>query len=228
MEVRRTLLVDYPVEHIFDVIEQAEHYPRFLPWCANATIVERSDDIVTALIHVDYHRIRFSFVTRNPKRRPQWLGVRLQDGPFRRFEGDWRFTPLTARACKVEFNLHCELSDWFSARLAAPVFEHVTTTFVDAFVKRAERTYSTLVAVAPVQVTELASTSGAEPQPAPAASAPAAESQPAPVASTPAATPEDKPAPAPEQTVAGATEVPSAAPTDAAPDSRPPSEVNTP
>jgi ribosome-associated toxin RatA of RatAB toxin-antitoxin module len=215
MEVRRTLLVDYPVEHIFDVIEQAEHYPRFLPWCASATIVERSDDIVTALIRVDYHRIRFSFVTRNPKRRPYWLGVRLQDGPFRRFEGDWHFTPLTARACKVEFNLHCELSDWFSGRLAAPVFEHVTTTFVDAFVKRAERTYSTLVAAAPVQALEPAATSGAEPQPAPAATASAA-------------TPEDKPAPAPEQTVAGATEVPSAAPTDAAPDSRPPSEVITP
>jgi ribosome-associated toxin RatA of RatAB toxin-antitoxin module len=153
MEVKRSLLVEYPVEHIFDVIEQAEHYPSFLPWCASATIVERSDDIVTALIHVDYHRVRFSFVTRNPKRRPHWLGVRLQDGPFRRFEGDWRFTPLTARACKVDFNLHCELSDWFSGRFATSVFERVTTTFVDAFIKRAERTYSPPMAVAgtPVQ-----------------------------------------------------------------------------
>ncbi len=141
LEVRRSLLVAYPVEHLFDVIEQAEHYPKFVPWCTGATIRERSDDIVEAQIHVDYHRLRFSFVTRNPKQRPQWLDVRLTEGPFRRFEGGWRFTPLAADACRVEFTLRCELSDWFGGRLATAVFERVTNTLVDAFIRRAEMTY---------------------------------------------------------------------------------------
>jgi hypothetical protein len=50
--------------------------------------------VVAAEIDVDYHGVRFSLVTRNPKRRPDWLAVRLEKGPFRRFEGDWRLTAL--------------------------------------------------------------------------------------------------------------------------------------
>ena len=42
MEVRKTLLVPYPPEFVFDLIEQAEHYPEFLPWCGGATILERT------------------------------------------------------------------------------------------------------------------------------------------------------------------------------------------
>ena len=41
MEVRKTVLVGHSAARMFDLIEAAEHYPDFLPWCAAATIVER-------------------------------------------------------------------------------------------------------------------------------------------------------------------------------------------
>ena len=70
MEVRKTVLVGHSAERMFDLIEEAEHYPDFLPWCAAATIVERDASVVAADITVDYHGVRFHFRTRNPKRRP--------------------------------------------------------------------------------------------------------------------------------------------------------------
>jgi ribosome-associated toxin RatA of RatAB toxin-antitoxin module len=139
MTVRRTALIAYPAESMFDLIEAAEHYPEFLPWCAGATILERTDAMVAAEIMVDYHGVRFTFTTRNPKRRPDWLAVKLERGPFRRFDGEWHITPLALDACKVAFDFHYEMGGGIG-RLAAPVFDRIANNFVDAFVARAEQT----------------------------------------------------------------------------------------
>ena len=138
MQVRRSVLVPYPAERMFDVIEQAEWYPQFLPWCVGATILERSDDWVAGKVDFSYLQIRFSFRTRNPKRRPEWLHVRLVDGPFRRFDGDWLLTPLGETGCKIHFDVDYEISDGLLDRLARPAVNYVAGSMVDAFVKRAE------------------------------------------------------------------------------------------
>jgi ribosome-associated toxin RatA of RatAB toxin-antitoxin module len=122
---------------MFDVIEQAERYPEFLPWCAAVTILERSDDWVAAAFEVAYRQVRFSLRTRNPKRRPEWLHVRLIDGPFRRFDGDWSLTPLGDLGCKVEFDLSYEIADGLLDRLAKPAVDLVSRSIMDAFVERA-------------------------------------------------------------------------------------------
>ena len=94
MEISRSVLVPYSADAMFDLIEQAEWYPSFLPWCTAAEILERSEDWVAARIEFSYLNLRFAMSTRNPKRRPEWLQVRLVEGPFRQFHGDWRLVPL--------------------------------------------------------------------------------------------------------------------------------------
>ena len=48
VEISRSVLVPYSAEAMFDLIEQAERYPSFLPWCTAAEILERNDDWVAA------------------------------------------------------------------------------------------------------------------------------------------------------------------------------------
>jgi CRP-like cAMP-binding protein len=60
-------------------------------------------------------------------------------GPLRRFEGEWRLTPLNATACRVEFSLAWEFADRLTERVAGPVFARMADTMVDAYVARAER-----------------------------------------------------------------------------------------
>lgn len=157
MEVRRSALVAHPAEHLFALIEAAEDYPAFLPWCAGATILERSTELVSARIEVAWRGVRFGFVTRNPKRAPTWMAIGLAEGPFRRFEGEWRLTPLGTAGCRVEFRLAYDFAAGVLGSLAAPVFDRAANTLVDAFVRRADE-----VAPAPA------------PAPAPAAGAPVA------------------------------------------------------
>jgi ribosome-associated toxin RatA of RatAB toxin-antitoxin module len=156
MEVRRSLLVLDSAERMFDLIEAAEHYPEFLPWCAAATIVERTDDIVVADITVAVHGVRFEFRTRNPKRRPEWMSIELERGPFRHFHGEWQLTPLDATGCKIRFDMRYDFEHSVLGRLAAPVFDRIASTLVDAFVVRAETTRGASTVPTPVPATDTA------------------------------------------------------------------------
>jgi ribosome-associated toxin RatA of RatAB toxin-antitoxin module len=135
--LRRSALVARSAAHLFDIIEAAEHYPQFLPWCAGAQIVSRDDSVVSADIRVRWGGLKFEFRTRNPKQRPAHMAIHLEHGPFRRFEGEWRLKALADEACKVEFSLDCEFDSALMTRAAGPMFDRISDTLVDAFVQRA-------------------------------------------------------------------------------------------
>lgn len=204
MEISRRLLVPYSAERMFDLIEAAEHYPLFMPWCAGATIVLRSDEVVVADIAVAHRGVRFEFRTRNPKRRPEAMSIRLERGPFRRFEGEWRLSPLGSDGCRIEFEMRYDFNSAL-ARLAGPVFDRITTAMVDAYVARADALYGAGSEAAP-------SAAAAAIAPAPdgavsaadiASEAPAAATRPPP-APTPATDPAGDVPPAPTDTRADA------------------------
>ena len=142
MELRKSVLVAHAAEQMFDLIEAAEHYPEFLPWCARATIVERDATLVVADIDVDVHGVRFGFRTRNPKRRPEWMAIHMERGPFRHFHGEWHLTALAARGCRIDFDLRYDVDRSLVGRLAGPVFDRVANTLVDAYVARADRLHA--------------------------------------------------------------------------------------
>ena len=138
MEIHRSALVCRSAASTFDLIEAAEHYPAFLPWCANAVILARDESVVMARITINYHGLHCELTTRNPKRRPHWMVIHLEQGPFRRFEGEWRVVELATDACKIEFTLHYEFANAFMRGLAGGVFDGIAGTLVDAFARRAE------------------------------------------------------------------------------------------
>ena len=139
MELRKTVLVTHSAEQMFDLIEAAEHYPDFLPWCARATIVHRDQDVVVADIEVAVHGVRFGFRTNNPKRRPEWMAVELERGPFRHFRGEWNLRPLAAQGCRIDFDMRYEFDHTVLGKVAGPVFDRIANTLVDAYVARADR-----------------------------------------------------------------------------------------
>jgi ribosome-associated toxin RatA of RatAB toxin-antitoxin module len=198
LEVRRTALVAHPAERLFALIEAAEDYPLFLPWCAGATILERTDAVVSARLEAAWRGVRFSFVTRNPKRVPTWMEIRLLEGPFRHFHGTWNLTPLADWGCRVEFVLAWEFNAALLGRLAAPLFDHAVNTLVDAFIGRADQ-----LALADRRAAPPAAPPADEPA-APPAALPADLACPATIDPPPVATTDPPPAP----TSAGAPPAP--------------------
>ena len=81
------------------------------------------------------------FTTDNTNTPGELNVVTLKDGPFRELHGEWAFPRLRDDACKVGFDLTYEFSSGLLDKVIGPVFNHIATTFIDAFVKRAEVVY---------------------------------------------------------------------------------------
>jgi len=140
--VEKTVLVPYTAEQMFNLVDRVEEYPQFLPWCGGASVKKLDANMVHATVHIDYHHIKQSFTTENVRSHPHQIDITLQDGPFKKLDGSWRFIPLSDSACKIEFRLHYEFSSRLLEKLVGPVFHYIANSFMDAFIHRAEKVYT--------------------------------------------------------------------------------------
>jgi len=139
--VEKKVLVPHTAEQMFVLVDDVEHYPRFLPWCSKADVHERHDGHLVASLHIDYLKIRQHFTTRNTNERHESITMELVDGPFSHLEGRWHFQPLGELGCKVEFRLTYQFSSKILEKLIGPVFSHISGTLVDAFIREADKAY---------------------------------------------------------------------------------------
>jgi ribosome-associated toxin RatA of RatAB toxin-antitoxin module len=138
--IARSAIVEHSAQEMYALVDDIESYPRFLPWCTAAKAEERSPEGVRATLTIGIRGLRQSFTTQNVNRPGESIEVRLVKGPFSRFAGHWRFTPLSSEACRVEFGLEYELAGALS-RMLGPLFERIADTMVDAFTRRAAELY---------------------------------------------------------------------------------------
>jgi len=139
--VKKSVLVPYSAMQMYELVDRVEDYPKFLPWCAGARVLESHGSGKTARVDLDYHGVRAHFTTENANTPGELIVITLKDGPFRHLHGEWRFRRLRDDACKVAFDLSYEFSSGVLDKVIGPVFNHIATTFIDAFVKRAEAVY---------------------------------------------------------------------------------------
>jgi ribosome-associated toxin RatA of RatAB toxin-antitoxin module len=94
-----------------------------------------------ATLHINFRGLKKEFTTENLSRTGERIDMRLVSGPFRSLDGSWLFTALSENACKVELSLRYQFASALLARIAGPVFQDITDTFVDAFVRRADEKF---------------------------------------------------------------------------------------
>ena len=135
--IARSAIVEHAAREMFDLVEGIESYPKFLPWCLDATVHERSAAGTRATLTVGLRGLRQSFTTHNENHPGEAISMRLVRGPFRHFSAAWRFTPLSPQASRIEFSLEYEFASRALAKLLEPLFEHIADTMVDAFTRRA-------------------------------------------------------------------------------------------
>lgn len=140
-KVEKTVLVLHTAAEMFNLVDDVDKYPDFLPWCGGIELHEKNDDTTSATIHIDYHGLRQQFTTKNAKTFPSSMVITLKNGPFKTFDGSWQFTELNDEACKIEFMLRYEFSSILLEKIISPVFSYIANTFVDGFVKRADVVY---------------------------------------------------------------------------------------
>jgi ribosome-associated toxin RatA of RatAB toxin-antitoxin module len=139
--VERSALVLHTAEEMFDLVNDVQAYPQFLPWCASTELIKSQDDELVATLHLAKAGLRYSFTTRNRLERPGKMTIELVEGPFASLSGVWTFTRLSDEACKVHLDLSFDFAGKLTDMAMGKVFNQVATTLVDAFVARADRVY---------------------------------------------------------------------------------------
>jgi len=144
--VNKTVLLWYSALEMYQLVTAIEDYPRFLPWCDHAEVIERHEDGVTARIGLAYAGVKHAFTTRNEHVPGRAVIVKLVDGPFSLLDGTWAFVPLgrpgsPTQACKIEFDLRYAFAGKALEGVLSPVFDRVANTLVESFVTRAETVY---------------------------------------------------------------------------------------
>lgn len=143
MIINRHAIVPYTTRQMFELVNSVEEYPRFLPWCHSAQILNQTQDFLEAKLDIVWSGFHKSFTTRNTLFPYERMEMRLIEGPFRHFEGIWTFQPLGIEGSKVNLDLTFEFTGSMMDKLFQPIFNHIANSLVDAFCKRAIEIYGT-------------------------------------------------------------------------------------
>jgi len=140
--VQKSALVKFSARQMFDLVNDIEAYPQFLPWCSGSRIIKRDEDMVEAEIIISKGGFKKAFSTRNKIDLGGKITVSLLDGPFSYLEGVWNFMPLREDASKISLDLEFEMSSKLASLAFGTVFHQICNTMVGAFTNRAKQVYA--------------------------------------------------------------------------------------
>jgi ribosome-associated toxin RatA of RatAB toxin-antitoxin module len=136
-DIRRSALVTFSPEQMFDLVIDVERYPEFLPWVAAAQLHERSGHELLASMEMQRGGVRERFTTRNRFDRPDFMTLQLVQGPFRTLDGRWSFTPIADAGTRIELEMRFEFASPVVSLLFGKAFEQSCGALIDAFILRA-------------------------------------------------------------------------------------------
>ncbi len=136
--VDRSALVPHSANEMFDVVNDVNRYPEFLPWCESAQIQHQDEHEMLATLTLAKSGMRQSFTTRNKLQRPNSIHLVLVSGPFSTLDGVWQFAALGDDGCRVSMRLQFDIGSRLLRASLSPVFSHIADTMVEAFCDRAD------------------------------------------------------------------------------------------
>lgn len=139
-EVKKAATVAQPPSRMYELINDIERYPQFVPGCTHARVEARSAREIVATLGVRRGALRAEFTTRNELEPESRIHMRLLRGPFRTLEGEWTLTPMGVNGCRIELVVRFAFANRISAFFFEPLFQETAESLVDAFVARAEAT----------------------------------------------------------------------------------------
>lgn len=131
----------YPADFMYDIVNDVDSYPDFLPWCAEVKVHQVDDVSMEASILMRGIGLNHWLKTRNSMVAGESIDMALVEGPFSKLEGHWEFTPIANEGCKIELVMQFEIEKSITAALIAPAFSHIANSMVDSFCNRAREQY---------------------------------------------------------------------------------------
>ena len=126
---------------MFELVNNIDDYSQFLNWCDSSSILNQSEDQITASVEINKGGIKQAFSTLNTLTPYESISIELIDGPFDELTGEWRFEPLGENAAKIHLDLQFKFKSMLIDMALSPVFKNIANSQLDSFVARAKYIY---------------------------------------------------------------------------------------
>ena len=139
--IKRSALVRYSADQMFDLVNDIEKYPEFMMGCVEAIVISRSDDSIVGKLRLSKAGLSQEFTTKNWLDKPFSIEMELVEGEFRSFSASWSFDMLSKDACKVALSMEFEVNSLLIGAAAEKLLTSSADNLVDAIVTRAKEIY---------------------------------------------------------------------------------------
>ncbi len=137
IEIKKTVIVPFTAETMYNLVSDVENYSKYLPWCRKSEIRSTNANTTEGAVYIEYLKVKTHFVTRNTNTPFSKIEMELIEGPFHNLDGSWVFIPLGDKGCKIEFLLQYKFSNLILEKIIGPVFSYISKNIVDCFIKEA-------------------------------------------------------------------------------------------
>lgn len=133
--------VAYTPKQMYDLVNDAATYPRYLPLCGRVQVHAKSADRQTATITLAKGKIKFDFTIATVMEDGKRIDIALVDGPFKHLRGTWLFAPARQGGSDISFELDFEFSNPLLGLTFGGLGKSMAKAMVGAFSEQAALRY---------------------------------------------------------------------------------------
>jgi ribosome-associated toxin RatA of RatAB toxin-antitoxin module len=129
--------INVDVETIFNLINEVENYPDFLPWCTKTEVTKESENINIGKIFISKSFIKWNFSTKNTIDVNKSITLSLVDGPFDELNGQWSFKTIDSNNTHVTLEIDYKFKNSLIEISIEPIFSTIMNSILKSFIDQA-------------------------------------------------------------------------------------------
>jgi ribosome-associated toxin RatA of RatAB toxin-antitoxin module len=122
---------------IFNLINNIEEYPKFLPWCKKTEVTKEAKNSQIGKIFISKSFINWSFSTKNIIDRNKSISLSLIDGPFDKLDGRWNFKKIDDNNTFVSLEINYKFKNSLIELSIEPIFATIMNSILESFIDQA-------------------------------------------------------------------------------------------
>lgn len=140
-KIHESMAVPYSAQKMYELVNDVESYPSFLPWCHETKILEKTSDYLIARVTAAAKGIQKSFTTKNTWKPYEVIMMELVEGPFKQFSAAWHFKSISVNQSVISLDMEFEFSSKMMSLLLGKFLNRGLSHMIDAFSVRAKELY---------------------------------------------------------------------------------------
>ena len=129
--------INIDIETIFNLINDINSYPNYLPWCTKTEVTEKPDHSIIGKIFISKSFINWNFSTKNVIKENESISLELVDGPFEKLNGKWSFSMIDGFNTRVSLEINYKFKSSLIELSIEPIFTSIMNSILKSFIQEA-------------------------------------------------------------------------------------------